>query len=253
TVLIENRSPDCLVHEHGLSLHLSYRGGSYLLDGGSSGRFAENAGHLGIDLAGVDAAILSHGHYDHADGLRAFLEANQTAKVYARPAVTAPDYFSAGPSKKFIGVSPALFTDYLPRFDFADGPRTIAPGLHLVPDSIAHEQSVVLETAEGLVVLNSCCHAGAGFVVEDLLARFPGQRVRAILGGFHLMGAPGVKTLGVAPGIVKNLAHWLTDELGVGQIYTGHCTGAPAFDLLKEELGDRVAYLQTGDTISFSD
>ncbi|MEG0765134.1 MAG: MBL fold metallo-hydrolase [Pseudoflavonifractor sp.] len=253
TVLIENTAPDCLIHEHGLSLHIAYRGGSYLLDGGASGRFAENAARLGVDLARVDAAVLSHGHFDHADGLCSFFAANQTAKVYARPAVTAPDYFSAGPTQKFIGVNPALFADYLPRFDFADGPREIAPGVHLVPDSVGHEQSLVLETSKGLVLLNSCCHAGAGFIVKDLLERFPGQKVCALLGGFHLMGAMGTKTLGVAPGIVQNLAHWLVDELGVAQIYTGHCTGAPAFDLLKAELGDKLAPLHTGDQIILED
>ena len=48
TVLMENTSPDCLLHEHGLSLHLSYEGHSVLLDAGSSGRFTENAAALGL-------------------------------------------------------------------------------------------------------------------------------------------------------------------------------------------------------------
>lgn len=248
TVLMENRSPDSLLHEHGLSLHIGYRGRSYLLDGGSSGRFVQNAASLGIDLAGVDAAALSHGHFDHADGLIAFCEVNSRAKLYARPAVRAPQYASGA----FIGVDPALFERFGNRFAFAEGPRELAPGLHLVPDTVAHEQSLVAETPQGLVVMNSCCHAGAGYIVTDILARFPGQRVYALLGGFHLMGSGGVKTLGAAPGIVKNLAHWLADELGVERIYTGHCTGAPAFSLLKEELGDKLESLQTGNQIELN-
>ena len=75
TVLMENTSPECLLHEHGLSLHLSYEGHSVLLDAGSSGRFTENAAVLGVDLAAVEKAALSHGHWDHADGLAAFLPA----------------------------------------------------------------------------------------------------------------------------------------------------------------------------------
>lgn len=252
TVLMENRSPDRLLHEHGLSLHLQYRGRSYLLDGGSSGRFVQNAASLGVRLDGVEAAALSHGHYDHADGLIAFCEANRHARIYARPAVKEPRYAGTGAERKFIGVAPALFARFGDRFDLDDGPREIAPGLHLIPDAVEHEQSLVAETARGLVVMNSCCHAGAAAIVEDLLARFPGKSVYAILGGFHLMGPAGVNTLGAAPGEVKALAHRLTDELGVERVYTGHCTGAPAFALLKEELGERLEYLQTGNQIEFN-
>lgn len=252
TVLVENTSPADLLHEHGLSLHLAYEGHSYLLDAGSTGRFTENAEALGVDLAGVERAALSHGHYDHADGLAAFFAVNTAAPVLARPAVTAPYYTElASGEQKFIGVNPALFDQYRDRFDLEDGPRALAPGLWLIPDAVVHEQSLVAETARGLVVMNSCCHAGAGYIVKDILARFPGQRVHAILGGFHLVGRHGMNSLGVAPGIVKNLGTWLGDELGVEHVYTGHCTGIPAFDLLQETLGHRLHHLSTGDVICF--
>lgn len=247
TVLIENTSPAQLVHEHGLSLHLAYGEHSILLDAGATGRFTQNAAELGVDLAGVEYAVLSHGHDDHADGLGAFFALNSRARVYARPAITKPWYFQDGDgAQKFIGVNPALLSRYAGRFDLADGPRLLLPGLHLIPDAVEHEQSLVAETQRGLVVINSCCHAGAGYLVRDILTRFPGQKVRALLGGFHLVGSTGMRSLGVAPGIVRNLAHWLTDELGVEEIYTGHCTGIPAYDLLAQELGARLHHLTTG-------
>lgn len=253
TVLMENKAPKHLVCEHGLSLHMEYRGHSVLLDAGASGRFAENAATLGVDLSGVEIAALSHGHWDHADGLGAFFEANTRAMLCARPAILEPEWLGDGEAREFIGVNPALLERYAARFDLADGPREILPGLHLIPDAVVHEQSLVAETAQGLIVMNSCCHAGAGFIVRDLLARFPGRKVYAILGGFHLMGLRSPDSLDVAPGIVKNLGHWLCDEMGVEQIYTGHCTGGPAFALLKEELGERVHSLQTGDVLHFED
>ena len=189
TVLMENTAPDPLVCEHGLSLFLEYRGASYLLDAGSSGRFADNAAALGADLSAVRAAVLSHGHWDHADGLGRFFAENASARVYARPDALRPQYHSG--DGRFIGVSPALAEAYRNRFDLRDGPLTLAPGLHLIPDAVPHEQSLVAETDRGLVVMNSCCHAGAGYIVKDILARFPGRRVHALLGGFHLMGRPG--------------------------------------------------------------
>lgn len=253
TVLMENHAPDPLVCEHGLSLHVEYRGHSVLLDAGASGRFAENAAALGVDLSGVEVAVLSHGHWDHGDGLGAFFQANGRARLCARPAILEPEWLDDGEEREFIGVDPALLERYAPRLDLHDGPRELLPGLHLIPDAVAHEQSLVAETGRGLVVMNSCCHAGAGFIVRDLLARFPGQRVYAVLGGFHLMGKRSPDSLGVAPGVVKNLGRWLCDEMGVEHIYTGHCTGGPAFQLLKETLGERVRYLQTGDVVEFED
>ena len=87
TVLIENSAPEGLVAEHGLSFYLEYRGGRYLLDAGESGAFLLNAQRLGVDLSRVEAAALSHGHYDHGDGFTAFFRVNRTAQICARPAV----------------------------------------------------------------------------------------------------------------------------------------------------------------------
>ena len=249
TVLMENTAPSGLIHEHGLSLHLSYEGHSVLLDAGSSGRFAENAAALGVDLAAVGKPVLSAGRWDRAEGLAAFFACNTAAPVYARPAALLPRYRERDGG--YNGINPVLIERFRSRFDLAGGPRELLPGLHLIPDRVDHEQSLAAETDKGLVVMNSCCHAGAGYIVKDILARFPGERVYAIVGGFHLMGHGGVSTLGVAPGIVRNLAHWLVDELGVERVYTGHCTGAPAFALLQEELGETLSPLRTGLTLEF--
>ena len=189
TVLIENFSYCGLPCEHGLSLYLEYRGRAWLLDTGTSGAFTANADALGLDLARVEGVVLSHGHDDHAGGLPAFFARNRRAKVYARP-FAREEYRrdTADPEKRPAGVDPALFSAWADRFDLSDGPRTLAPGLHLLPDTVPHEQSLVAETAEGLVVLNSCCHAGAGEIVAGVLERFPGQQVAALVGGFHLVG-----------------------------------------------------------------
>ena len=94
-VLMENTAPEGsgLRAEAGLSFYLEYRGHKLLLDAGSSGRFADNAAALGVDLSQVELAVLSHGHFDHSDGLRRFFTVNQRAKVYARTTAGGP-YFS---------------------------------------------------------------------------------------------------------------------------------------------------------------
>ena len=247
TVLIENSAGEELIPEHGLSILLDYRGHRFLLDAGTSGIFAVNAERMGADLSTVEAAFLSHGHFDHSDGLSALFAVNPHVTVLARTGVTAPEYHG----ERYIGVNPYLFQHHGKRFDLSDQPRQPFDGLWLVPDSVPHEQSVVLETEDGLVILNSCCHAGADKVVESILAHFPGQSVRALIGGFHLMGKGGISTMGPSPEEILALGSRLFSSLKVEQVWTGHCTGAPAFALLRGAFPAQVNALSTGLVLNF--
>ena len=118
TVLMENTALEgCgLTPEHGLSLYIEYRGRRLLLDAGSSGKFADNAQALGADLSGVELAVLSHGHYDHGDGLRRFFQVNSHAKVHVRPGAGGP-YFSMGKDGPyFIGIHQDIWAQCQDRF-----------------------------------------------------------------------------------------------------------------------------------------
>ena len=81
-VLMDNISSGELAGEWGLSILIEYEGKKILLDTGASGAFAENAEKMGIDLAEVDFAVLSHAHYDHADGMQTFFANNEKASFY---------------------------------------------------------------------------------------------------------------------------------------------------------------------------
>ncbi|MBQ5583823.1 MAG: MBL fold metallo-hydrolase, partial [Ruminiclostridium sp.] len=84
-ILMDNLSnnPD-LTPEWGLAIYIEFEGKKYLLDTGAGPLFAENAEKLGIDLADVDFGILSHAHYDHADGMDTFFEKNTKADFWLR-------------------------------------------------------------------------------------------------------------------------------------------------------------------------
>ena len=84
TILVDNLTKNNLSPEWGLSFYLEYKEHKILLDTGASGRFLKNADDMGIDLTQVDCGVLSHAHYDHADGMGDFFARNQKAVFYLR-------------------------------------------------------------------------------------------------------------------------------------------------------------------------
>ena len=75
TTLIENQPDEAgaLAFEHGLSLYIEFAGKRLLFDTGQTGAFVDNARKLSVDLATLDAVVLSHGHYDHSGGFARLL------------------------------------------------------------------------------------------------------------------------------------------------------------------------------------
>lgn len=271
--LMENEGYEGLVAEHGLSIYIEYRDKKYLLDTGASNAFVENAGKLGVDLAAVDIAALSHAHYDHSGGYEGFFEKNQKAKVFIRREVDEDCYSKVGPIKKYIGVPHGIMTKYEARFVRVSGDYRVEEGVWLiphkteniaekgkkghmycktvsgyVPDEFRHEQSLVFDTEYGLVIFNSCCHSGVENIVAEVLETFEGKQVAAVFGGFHLMGLTGVTSMGVKAKEVEALGEKLIAQ-GVEKIYTCHCTGKPAYAILERVLGERVQYFSAGMTV----
>ena len=86
TTLLENKTTcDALRCEHGLSLYIETAKHKILFDSGASDAFWENAKALGIDLAQVDIAFLSHAHNDHCGGLDAVVESFDVDTIFTSP------------------------------------------------------------------------------------------------------------------------------------------------------------------------
>ena len=84
TVLVDNRTNNPTIEtEHGLSILLETEKHSILLDTGASDMLIRNAERLGKDLSRVDYVFISHGHSDHAGGLKHFMQINKKAKISA--------------------------------------------------------------------------------------------------------------------------------------------------------------------------
>jgi 7,8-dihydropterin-6-yl-methyl-4-(beta-D-ribofuranosyl)aminobenzene 5'-phosphate synthase len=274
TTLIENRPSDTdarLAAEWGLSLHISCSCRNILFDTGASGAFAGNAGHLGIDIASVDAAILSHHHYDHGGGLRRFLELNTTATVYRGPAPRGECCGKIfGCFKKPVGLDKQLVHQYPDRFTTLRAPAEILPGVFLFPhilqnrprpagnkhlfvetdqaftsDDFAHEIIMVIRENGRLIIFTGCAHNGILNMVDTVAAAFKGDPIKAVVGGFHLMALPRFNIMAESKHDVETLARSLL-EYPVESVYTGHCTGGKAFRILKAVMGNGISDIRTG-------
>ncbi|MEA3326765.1 MAG: MBL fold metallo-hydrolase [Chloroflexota bacterium] len=272
TTLLENhtnKKHPALQAEHGLSFYIENRGYVVMSDVGQSGKFAENAGALGVDLTRVEALAISHHHYDHGGGLGRFFIENKAAKVYLRFSPDDANYIADVPSQpiRYIGLDRGLLRKNTDRIVTLTENNEVLPGFHLITgipnefpkpsgdqrlkvqqgekkqvDTFEHEMVTVLEGEEGLVVLTGCAHNGVLNMIAATQAALPDKPILAVVGGFHLHheSVNDIRMVGEA---------LLASDIPV--VYTGHCTGDNAMDVLAEVLGERLKRLYTGLVMTF--
>ena len=261
TVLSDNRSSEKLQvgdgtsgisrlsTEHGLSILLQTDRYTILLDTGASDVFIRNAEQLGVNLSDVDYVFISHGHSDHADGLRYFLEHNQKAQIIVSPDAMSGQFFSKRGNLHSITTEwPEIDDDRLILIDqtckIAEGIHVIAhiPQIHPMPkgnqnlyvqdsdgnyihDDFRHELALYVD---GLL-FTGCAHSG----LENILAACPWS-VHTVVGGFHLID--GQETEEELTALAQRLKAKYPDTL----FYTSHCTGDNVFEVMKNVMGEQL-------------
>jgi 7,8-dihydropterin-6-yl-methyl-4-(beta-D-ribofuranosyl)aminobenzene 5'-phosphate synthase len=263
----------CCAH-HGLSLLLTAHVGderhTVLFDAGPEGAtLLRNAAILGVDFGAVEAAVLSHGHWDHGGGLltavdaiakrgrpvecfvhpRMFAQrANQrpdgTMFVYepvpdperltkagASPIVTREPQVIAGGTFYVSGEVPRV-TPY--EVGLPGHMRRAADGASWEPDPLIMDERFLAAhvRGKGLVVFSACSHAGIVNVLTHARDVFAPVPLHGVMGGFHLSGV----TEKIIPDTVRDLKRFQPALLA-----PGHCTGWRAMSLIAREFGDELA------------
>lgn len=253
--------------EHGFSLHVQAGGKQLLMDTGQSGQvLMHNLRALGIDPAGLDGLVLSHGHDDHTGGIRDLLPSLRRVPLWAHPDVFRQKYSGQDEHPSGIGNRREELSDY---FDLrlSVEAQEVAPGVwtsgeirerpypegrgksHVVrgeggfiPDPYSDDLSLVVRVREGLVVICGCCHAGLLNTLDQVRGQHRGP-VIAILGGTHLGSAD--------QHLLRQVADYL-QAIGSPRLYLNHCTGFRANQYLTRALPDKVFPFGVGESLEFA-
>ena len=263
TVLSDNRTcNDLLQTEHGLSILLETDKHRILLDTGASDVFIRNAEKIGIDLRTVDYVFISHGHSDHAGGLKHLLEINKKAKIIVSPDALKGRFFS---KRRYlhsittewpeIPQERLLMIEYSENIDDDIFILAHIPQIHPMPEGNQH---LFIEKSDGSYVnddfrhelalytdgllFTGCAHCG----LENILAACPFP-VNAVVGGFHLLDDHEAEEELTA------LAQRLKTHYPHTQFYTSHCTGDKVFAILKAAMEKQLHAFSCGTTNPMSE
>jgi len=195
-----------------------------LFDTGGDGQvLLSNIKALGLYTNDIQNVFLSHIHSDHVGGLPQILKKNKNVKVFI-PA-SFPDSIKQTIESflveyKEIDENEAIFESVY---------STGQMGMDVV------EQSLVLDTIKGLVIISGCAHPGIVNIVKKAKEMLPDNKVYLVMGGFHLKDSEKVEIENIIQSFKK---------LGVEKVAPSHCSGGLARELFKKGYGEN--YIENG-------
>ncbi len=260
-----------LLAEWGLSILVETDDVNVLLDTGQSISVSHNADMLGVDLGKIDKIVLSHGHFDHAGGLRQVLgKMKKEVEVIAHPGIWAAKHVRQGEEdKKYIGMpfqrqeleslgarfnlttKPVKITDNI--MTTGEVPmitefEEIEPNRFFVKedsgwqdDKLPDDQSLIINIGSGLVVILGCAHRGLINTLYYAQQLTGVKQIDMVLGGCHLIGATEERI---------RLTIAALRELGVQRVGISHCTGLSAAVIMAQEFGDSFFFNNVGTRIN---
>jgi len=250
--------------EHGFSAFIETGQGNFLFDTGSGHSVVINSLVMNKDLKTIQKIFLSHGHFDHTGGLPEVLKMKGAVDVHAHPNVfmdrIAIHKENEKETRRFVGipykkryleslgahfvlntefteVEEGIFlTGEVPRktsFEKPDPRLFSLTDEKLTRDIFLDDQSLILESDRGLILILGCAHSGMINIINHVINKMGKDKFFAILGGTHLdfLSPEQLEES------MKALKMMKIEKIGVS-----HCTGMRAAFRLHQEFEERFFY-----------
>lgn len=243
------------IGEWGYSALVEVDGKKILFDTGNRPETVlQNAKDLGIDLSDVEDVFLSHNHGDHTGGLltlrkelkklnpKALTRIHVGAGIFSQRVNSENRMLAMKAELEADGVEFIVYTDQLELYPgvWITGPieriheernwsgnGKIETDSGTIEDNIPEDQSLVIDTKDGFVLISGCGHAGFINTLEHIRSNINEENIFAAIGGFHLLSA------------TDEHLEWTANQLqdfGVTKIIGAHCTGINSLYTLRELL-----------------
>ena len=256
SILADNSPGRHTPAEHGLSYLIEHDGMRLLFNTGQSNLFLKNAEIMGIEMTNIDTIVLSHGHFDHGDGLQYLSGGNLIChpgcfvKRYRKADYSyiglknskdelAAKYNLITSSAPYQIAEKIVFLGEIPRVTGFESNNTSFILDDGIPDFVMDDSAIVMMLDEGLFVVTGCGHAGIVNTLEHAKKVTGINRLYGIMGGFHLR-AINRQT--------KETIRYLKKS-HIPHVYPSHCTGNPALSLFYRNFNTK--QVRTGDIFTF--
>lgn len=245
--LVENVASITCMAEHGLSYVVEFDD-KVLFDTGQSGLFVNNAKQMQVDFNHIDKVVLSHGHYDHGNGLNML----NNKKLICHPDVFTKRF--SGKQRKYVGLN-LTKEEAMKRYDLLEhrsaywisdkmcflgeiprnfGFERVETSFYLEngeSDKLLDDSALAVKMKQGLFVISGCAHSGICNIIEHAKNVTGENKVFGVFGGFHLK-FNNKQTKETVKYLKKN---------NVEVIMPSHCTDLPALSVFYNEFkGEQV-------------
>jgi 7,8-dihydropterin-6-yl-methyl-4-(beta-D-ribofuranosyl)aminobenzene 5'-phosphate synthase len=242
-VLVDNTASSNCNAEHGLSYLIDFDR-KVLFDTGQSDLFLKNAKILEAPLHEIDTVVLSHGHYDHGNGLRYI----NNMTLICHPDIFLERY--SGKLRKPVGLhltqtdlrirfnvksftEPHWLSDkmvYLGQIPRKFGFEKNETNFYLEngePDLLYDDSALAIKLNQGLFIISGCAHSGICNTIEHAKKVMNENQVFGAIGGFHLK-FNNKQTQ-------ETLEYFKQNNIKV--VMPSHCTELPALAVFHNEFG----------------
>lgn len=254
-VLTENTASGKFLAEHGLSYYIEHDK-NILFDTGHSDVYIKNAERLGLNLSTIEDVVLSHGHWDHGNGLEFLAD----KKLVCHPDAFQERYGKGKQeniglnlsiielSKKFEIITTlkpykvsrnVIYLGEIPRLTAFESQTTTFCLYNGEDDFVLDDSGLAINLNNEIIVISGCAHSGICNMIEHAKTVTGISKIRAVIGGFHLKHNDYQTQ--------ETIKYLKTQD--IKELYPSHCTGFPALNAFYNEF--EINQLKTGMVLEF--